>query len=481
MERHRIRWIGVGLLALLLVAACAGAGFGTADAAARVAERPNIVFVLSDDQRADTLDAMPNVERELVAHGVTFSNSFVPTSLCCPSRASILTGKYAHSTGVYLNIGPHGGFHAFDDTHTIATVLHSAGYTTGLFGKYLNRYGVAAADARYVPPGWDHWSVFLAKTKYYDYKLVEDGHVRTYGDDARSYSTDVLARKAVSFVQHAPGPFFLELTPFGPHEPATPPPRYARRFASSTWSKPPSFNAADGLTKPAYMRRLAPLAAKQLTQAEQFRRNQLASALAVDDAVGALVKALKARHQLGSTMFVFASDNGVSWGEHHLVAARKLVPYEESIRVPMVIRYDPLTHGRARSDRRLALNIDYAPTFAALAGRRMPGAEGRSLLPILAGQQPGWRRDFLIEHLTGPPQADVPTYCGVRGERYKYVLYQTREEELYDLTLDPFELQNQASNPALAAVKGRLRDRLATLCSPRPPGYTALGSPRLPG
>ncbi|HSC48896.1 MAG TPA: sulfatase [Gaiellaceae bacterium] len=481
MERHRTSWAGLALLALALVAACAGAGLATPVAAAHAARPPNIVFVLSDDQRSDTLAAMPNVERELVAHGVTFTNSFVPTALCCPSRASILTGKYAHSTGVYLNIGPHGGFRAFDDRNTIATALHSAGYTTGLFGKYLNRYGVAANDEHYVPPGWDHWNVFLSKTKYYDYRLVEDGRVRSYGHDARSYSTDVLARKAVSFVRHARAPFFAELTPFGPHEPAAPPPRYARAFASSTWTKPPSFNAADALTKPEYVRKLAPLSARQTTQADQFRRNQLASALAVDDAVGALVRALKERHELRTTMFVFASDNGVSWGEHHLAAARKLVPYEESIRVPTVIRYDPLTHGRARQDHRLALNIDYAPTFAALARRRMPGAEGRSLLPVLAGGQPAWRHDFLLEHLHGPPQADVPTYCGVRGERYKYVLYQTREEELYDLKLDPFELTNEASNPVFAALKARLRDRLAVLCSPWPPGYTALGSPRQPG
>jgi arylsulfatase A-like enzyme len=479
MERHRTRWAGLAVLAL--VAACAGAGLGTPAAAAHATKPPNIVFVLSDDQRADTLGAMPNVQKELVAHGVTFTNSFVPTSLCCPSRASILTGKYAHSTGVYLNIGPHGGFRAFDDSRTIATALRSAGYTTGLFGKYLNRYGVAAADAHYVPPGWDYWNVFLSKTKYYDYRLDENGRVRSYGHDTRDYSTDVLARKAASFVRRARSPFFVELTPFGPHEPSTPPPRYSRAFAASTWSKPPSFNAADALTKPAYIRRLAPLSAKQITQADGFRRKQLASALAVDDAVGALVKALKARHQLGNTMIVFASDNGVSWGEHHLIAARKLVPYEESIRVPMVIRYDPLTHGRPRQDHRLALNIDYAPTFTALAGRRMPGAEGRSLLPVLAGLQPGWRHDFLVEHLAGPPQRDVPTYCGVRGERFKYVLYQTREEELYDLKVDPFELQNEASNPALAGVKERLRERLARLCSPRPPGYTVLGSPHQPG
>ncbi|HYX75658.1 MAG TPA: sulfatase, partial [Gaiellaceae bacterium] len=352
-------------LALALLAACASAAIHTPAAAARPVpdpKAPSIVFVLTDDQRWDTLWAMPAVQQELVAHGVTFTNSFVPTSLCCPSRASILTGQYAHSTGVYLNIGPHGGFHAFHDRRTIATLLHNAGYTTGLFGKYLNRYGVAARDTQYVPPGWDHWTTFLAKTKYYDYRLVSDGRVKRYGHDARSYSTDVLARKAVSFVEHAPRPFFAEFAPFGPHLPATPPPRYARAFARSSWKQPPSFNAAELLTKPAYMRSLPTLSPKQLADADQFRRNQLASTLAVDDAVRSLVRALKARHMLDSTMIVFASDNGLAWGEHQLLPSRKLVPYEESIRVPLVIRYDPLTHGRPRTDRRLALNIDYAPT-----------------------------------------------------------------------------------------------------------------------
>lgn len=480
MERRSRYLVGVLVLALALVAACEGSGLGTPTAAARAAKPPSIVLVLTDDQRWDTLWAMPTVERSLVAHGVTFTRSFVANPLCCPSRSSILTGQYSHSTGVYLNSGPHGGFRAFHDSRTIATLLHSAGYTTGLFGKYLNRYGVAAGDAHYVPPGWDRWGAFLAKTKYYDYRLTDGRHVTGYGHDPAAYSTDVLARKAVSFVAHAPRPFFLELAPFGPHEPATPPARYTKAFSNASWTKPPSFNESDLSDKPAYIRRLGPLTPKQVAQAEQFRRRQLASALAVDDAVAALLRALRARHMLKTTMIVFASDNGVAWGEHPLIAARKLVPYEEPIRVPLVIRYDPLLHGRRREDGRLALNLDYAPTFAALAGRTMPGAEGRSLVPLLAGRRPAWRHDFLIEHLGGLPQPDVPTYCAVRGERYKYVLYQTREEELYDLRFDPYELQNQASNPALVVLKERLRARLSVLCNPRPPGYTALPPPHQP-
>jgi arylsulfatase A-like enzyme len=474
MKRPRTRWVAVTAVALALVGACAGSSLGTPSASAQRAERPNIVVVLTDDQRWDTLSAMPTVERALVAHGVTFTNSFVTNSLCCPSRTSLLTGKYSHSTGVYLNAPPHGGFPSFHDKRTIATVLHANGYTTGLFGKYLNRYGVGAHDASYVPPGWDHWTAFLGKTAYYDYRLVDQGHVERHGRRASDYSTDVFARKAASFVAHARKPFFLEFTPFGPHEPATPPPRYAKSLTSRAFKEPLSFNERDLSDKPAYIRRLGPLTQKQIEQVDRFRRKQITAALAVDDAVGAIVKALKARHELRNTMIVFASDNGVSWGEHSLAAARKLVPYEESIRVPLVIRYDPLTHGVRRQEPRLALNIDLASTFAGLIGRTMPGAEGRSLMPLLAGRHGAWRHDFLIEHLVGRPQRDVPTYCAVRGERYKYVLYQTREEELYDLHHDPYELDNRASSPALSTIKARLRSRLMTLCKPRPPGYTAL-------
>ena len=472
-------WAAAAMLTAALVSTCAGAGFGTS-AAARVPRPPNIVVILTDDQRWDTLWGMPVVEKELVGHGLTFTNSFVVNPLCCPSRASFLTGQYSHSTGVYLNAGPHGGFRSFHDRRTIATVLHSAGYTTGLFGKYLNRYGVAARDRHYVPPGWDAWNVFLRQTTYYDYNLVENGRVHHYGDGPADYSTDVLARKAAAFVARAPRPFFVEFAPFGPHEPAPPPPRHKSAFVRSTWTKPPSFNETDVSDKPEYIRQLRPLTPNRIWQAEQFRRHQLAAALAIDDAVAALVKALKARHLLHSTLIVLTSDNGVMWGEHALVAARKAVPYEESIRVPLVMRYDPLLHGRPRKDGHLALNIDYAPTFAALAGRTMPGAEGRSLVPLLAGSQPSWRHDFLVEHIDGPPQRDVPSYCAVRGAGYKYVLYQSREEELYDLQADPYELQNQAANPAFASLKKQLRARLSILCTPRPPGYTAFAPPTEP-
>ena len=471
-RRPAVSLLLVGVIALGLVGACGGAESArSADAR----QPPSIVFVLTDDQRWDTLWGMRTVEEALAAHGATFTNSFVVNALCCPSRSSIFTGRYSHSTGVYLNTPPHGGFRAFHDSATIATALHAAGYTTGFFGKYLNRYGASAADERYVPPGWDRWNAFLGKTAYYDYRLVDGGHVTHYGGGAGDYSTDVLARAATEFVATAPRPFFVELAPFAPHEPATPPRRYRDAFAHFSWWRPPSFNERDLSDKPRYIRRLGPLTPKQVAQAMRFRREQLEAALAVDDGVRSLLQALERRHMLESTMIVFASDNGVAWGEHPLIAARKVVPYEEPIRVPLVVRYDPLIRERPSQDGHLVLNIDLAPTFAAVAGVKLPRVEGRSLLPLLSSaRRPHWRGDFLVEHLAGPPQRAVPTYCAVRAERYKYVLYQTREEELYDLLLDPHELDNLASHPALQKTKAHLRARLAALCRPRPPGYTAL-------
>jgi N-acetylglucosamine-6-sulfatase len=237
----------------------------------------------------------------------------------------------------------------------------------------------------------------------------------------------------------------------------------------------PSFNEHDVSDKPAYVRALPPLTKKQIARAVRFGRQQLESALGVDNGVRAILRGLEQRRMLATSAIVYTSDNGVAWGEHPFIAARKLVPYEEPIRVPLVIRYDPLVHEQASQNGHLVLNIDLAPTFAALAGAAMPRVDERSLMALLThGVVAGWRHDFLIEHLAGPPQPAVPTYCAVRTERFKYVLYQTREEELYDLVRDPHELNNLAGTAGHAHLQAALRARLDALCRPRPPGFTAL-------
>src|SRR5919108_68254 len=172
---------------------------------------PSIVVILSDDQRWNTLPQMPNVERLLVRHGVDFANGFVVNSLCCPSRVSILTGQYSHSTGVYTDSLPDGGFQKFHDSSTLATWLHDAGYRTALIGKYLNEY-----RGTYVPPGWDRWFSFQQNPHgyYYDYSVNDGGTIRQYGTAPAAYSTDVLTRQAVSFIHEERGPLFLYFSPY---------------------------------------------------------------------------------------------------------------------------------------------------------------------------------------------------------------------------------------------------------------------------
>ena len=258
MERRRTYWAGVTALALAVVA-CAGAALATPAASARTSERPNIVVVLTDDQRWDTLSAMPAVEQKLVAHGVTFRNSFVVNSNCCPSRTSLLTGQYSHSTGVYKNLPPHGGFPSFRDSRTIATVLHGAGYTTALVGKYLNRYGVGTHDAHYVPPGWDHGRRSSARRRTTTTGLsTRDACGTTAAPPPTTRRTCSRTRRSPSWHMRR-GPFFLEFAPFGPHDPATPPPRYKNAFQQFSGNKPPSFDERDLSDKPAYIRKLAPL------------------------------------------------------------------------------------------------------------------------------------------------------------------------------------------------------------------------------
>ena len=449
------------LAAIFLALSSAAAPVG--DAQAAPPERPNIVLVLTDDQRWDQLKSMPNVQRHLVARGVTFTNAFAVNPLCCPSRATILTGLYSHSTRVYRNQRPYGGAASFDDSSTLGTWLQAAGYRTAYIGKYLNGYWLDE-----VPPGWTRWVGYGGG--YGRYQLNVDGFVASFGDDEASYSTDVLARDAVAFATGGDQPFFLLLAPFAPHSPATPAPRHHGAFADFERALPPSFDEEDVSDKPAAMRARAPLGAAASLRGHE--RKMLESLLSVDDAVGGLVAALAERGELTNTVFAFTSDNGLLLGEHRVVG--KVVPYEESIRVPLVVRYDALGM-RPRREPRLVGNVDLAPTFAELARVTPPRVEGKSLVPLLpgpAGPIP-WRRSLLVEHMQARSRtgAEVPTYCAVRRPSWKYIVYATREEELYDLDADPYELENVAAAPERRELLFSFRSEVRRLCSPPPPGF----------
>jgi N-acetylglucosamine-6-sulfatase len=435
---------------------------------APAAAQPNVLLIVTDDQRWDTVGYMPTVTSELVGKGVTFENSFVVNPVCCPSRASILTGQWSHTHGVWGIAGRHGGFHRFADASTLATWVDAAGYRTGLFGKYLNGY----QSPEYVPPGWDEWFAFTANPNaYFEYGVTarrgaSPGGTANlwFGSEPQDYTTDVLAEQAVRFIRNSgPEPFFLYFAPKAPHSPATPSPRHDGLFDGLERWTPPSLNEPDMGDKPRHMRAHQPI---DLDLLEERRQDQLESLLAVDEAIARMLAALQVTGKLSDTLIVLASDNGNGWGEHR--HGHKVVPYEESIRVPLVIRYDRLGV-KAHVERRLALNLDIAPTVAAATGTTAPGAEGRNLLPLMAGGS-SWRPSFLVEaYMQG---WRIPAYCAFRGQGWKYVQYATGEEEVYDLASDPYELQSlhrTIQRPSLMAYRRRVQ---RSAC--RPPGYQPL-------
>lgn len=450
--------------ALRVVLAAAGALLAATLAAcgSRPPGKPTIVLIVTDDQRWDTLWAMPNIQRELVSRGVTFSNAFVTTPLCCPSRASILTGRYAHTTGVWQNSGPLGGFHRFRDRSTVATWLHADGYRTAFFGKYLNRY-----RGRYVPPGWDRW-VAIGKAVdpydlYYRYTLNVDGDLMSYGVAPADYSLNVLTKEAFSYILGAEGPLFVYFAPYTPHSPVKAAPEDRNAFVRVPFRPPASYDETDVSDKPRWIRQLPRLDAATRSRLESRNRRVPASLQALDRSVDGIIEALRQTGRLENSLIIFTSDNGVQLGEHRWTD--KGTPYEESIRVPLVVRFDPAVRS-PRTDSHLVLNVDLAPTIASIAGVRPDRTEGRSLAPLFESASVPWRRDFLFEQAR---LFSVPSYCGLHTDRFSYVRYSTGEEELYDLARDPHQLRNIAGKRSAARRLDAFRSRLRLLCGAGPP------------
>lgn len=427
----------------------------------RVPLKPNIIVIMTDDQRWDTLQYLPNVSR-LASEGMTFINSFTTTPLCCPSRASFFTGQYGHNHGVKGQFPPLGGAPMLNASSTIATWLHDAGYTTGLFGKYLNGYHLLSPQ---IPPGWDSFNAFLDNNLnlYYNYTLNENGILTTYGNTSVDYSTDVLRDKAIQFIRsNTIKPFYVELNPFAPHWPPIPAPRHIGAFATITPWRPPSYGEADVSDKPSYIKNAATAWIPEKGEAiDQQRIDALESLLAVDDAVGMILDTLDELGLTRNTIIVFTSDHGYGWGEHWWNMPE--APYEELIRVPLVVRYPLIIPPVARQSDQLALNIDIAPTFAELAGAVPQTAiNGKSIVDILRGLTPSWRTDFLLEYWPWVYGDPVSAYQGVRSKDAVYIKYASMEE-LYDLRSDPYQLQNVAKNSAYSALLTAMRTRLTSL------------------
>ena len=475
-------------------------------------------MVLTDDLNLDELATMPSVQSLIGEHGVTFSHALVSVSLCCPSRTTILRGQYSHNTGVLSNGGTNGGFEAAYgngvEQSTIATWLHAAGYRTGLFGKYLNGYPATASDT-YIPPGWsDFRSPTIGGNPYseYRYMLNENGREVPYGSRPTDYGTRVYSRQARAFIERAHRehrPFFAYLALYAPHMPAVPAPQDRGKFADAKAPRTASYNERLVATKPRWVRTTPMMNAALRAHVDRLYRRRIRSLQAVDRSVTGLVSTLRRTGQLHDTYIVFASDNGFHLGQHRLPAGKQ-TPYEEDIRVPLLVRGPGVPEHVTRDQ--FVGNVDFAPTFAQLAGVRPPSfVDGRSFAPLL-GADPAAsadpRRAFLIEHWrevgridtperkrvslepedrdqtpdppgkSRPRFADlpprlrretvrgaiaaldrIPEYHGLRTAKYTYVEYDTGERELYDLSRDPAELKNivaSAPRSVLRELHGRL-------------------------
>ena len=467
----RTSWI-----ALAALAAASAVAASTASGASRPEQRttagvsrPNVVVILSDDERLDGTSVMRNVRRLLVRHGVTFSDYHVTTSLCGPSRASILSGRYSHHTGVLTNFGPH-SYPAFHDGTALPVWLHAAGYDTALVGKYLNDYTLDGHGL--IPSGWSDWQAIdsVPEEKYYDYSLNENGKLVHYGHAPSDYSTTVLTRKATDFIRRARRPFFLYFAPVAPHLPAIPAPQDRNKLENLAPLHDPAYDEQNVSDKPwrAWHPHLLSVAAK--LYGNRIRLHQLQSLLALDRSVRSIVDTLRARHELSRTVIVYTSDNGFLWGEHRL--GGKIWPYEDSTHVPLVVR-TPWTQGNGTVDDAQVLNIDLAPTIAQLAGA-VPNTpvDGRSFAPLLHGASEPRRRAFLLEYLGGSQlrAGGPPPYVAVHTRRWVWIEYRNGWRELYDLRRDPWELDNVAGSPRTAAVRRSLHALLVRLydAPPRP-------------
>ena len=527
MSPHRWLWLSV---LLVLVAAAAPATAQARPAASAKDGRPNILVVMTDDQSAADLAKMPNVRRLLAAKGTTFENAVDSFPLCCPARATFITGQYAHNHGVLANFYPFGWYGMKNRRNTLPAWLQRSGYRTGLVGKWLNGYGAKDAHGE-VPHGFDIWRGLLDASAYdyFNFVMNRNGKLKTWGDSdfarklvkfskvevidvpdglpgllvalrkqfgpppyrywgtskAKDYSPDVTGAETARLVKaerRSKKPFFIWWAPAASHreDVATtlmgrpgpdprPAPRYAKKVSRLKLPRGANFNEADLADKPANMRNGAPqLTAQEIEELESNYQGRIGSLLAVDDHVKKLVATLKRTGQLKNTTIVFLSDNGWMQGEHR-IPGDKFLPYEESLRIPLIVRGPGVPAGR--KVQRQVSNIDFAPTLLDMANARAGRKpDGVSLLPTLRGGRKPPARVLQIEAPRPLFSHPVPVhrwarpYKGVRTDRFTYVVYtEAGDKELYDRRTDPAQMRNVAGQPAYAQVQAQLARDLAKL------------------
>ncbi|MGH2981362.1 MAG: sulfatase family protein [Solirubrobacterales bacterium] len=505
-----------------LLAAIAIAGLGAAPAPAQ--ERPNVILIQTDDQSMSQLYAlstvsgtpqvaMPNTLTLIAGGGITFNRYYVSDPLCCPSRATALTGQYAHNNGVLGN-GPtaFGGYGALSKQHNLAVWLQGAGYRTIHIGKFLNYYGQPPVSApTEVPPGWSHWETLAGEDSthyFYGYRLNVNGEVRgPFGEisyarrdepgcvsdpaaDPCEYQTDVLTQSAVEQVlgSAGPSPFFLSLDYVAPHGDFRPPwgaepaPRHYDSWSAVPLPRPPGFNERDVSDKPRFLRRARRLGGIGIAHAQQEWQKGLESLRAVDDGVARLFGALAGTGELARTYVIFTTDNGFFNGEHRIQRS-KFLPYEPATHVPLLMRGPGIRPGSRSGE--LVANVDLAPTILQIAGTGPSVAvDGRSLLRFARKPRKRTTRPLLLEGFTRAVDvataratgatasirdAPIRDFQGIRVGRYKYVRYRGGVKELYDLRRDPYEQHSRIKDRRYREVRSFLAKRLNWLrrCSGR--------------
>lgn len=427
MKHKLLRHSKAMLVFLLLVA---GVSYIIANLNTSNKPRPNFIFILTDDMDLQLMPYMENTNSLLANEGAVFTNFFVTASICCPSRASILRGQYPHNTGILENTP---GFKLFrrngEEAETIAVWLFRERYQTAMLGKYLNLYPTGVKNT-YIPEGWTDWHAFLysddgGKTDFYfNYMMNENGKLVQYGSQPADYSTDVIKERSIQFINKnlkSDKPFFLYISTYAPHGPNNPAPRHAAKFEGVIYPQNESFGEADITDKPDIARaNPQKVGTFDAGDANALFTRRLQSMLAVDEMVRELVNVLDQAGELANTYIIFTSDNGFHMGEHQLQSG-KMLPYEEDIRVPFIVRGPGIQPNTQITQ--MVANIDIAPTIAKLAGAQPADfVDGRSFVSLFNPQkQPAleWRKAFLIEVGYLDTESAIIAFRAVRTETFK--------------------------------------------------------------
>ncbi len=467
---------------------------------------PNIVVFMTDDQTVDQLAVMAGVQARLVEQGMTFTQAVVNLPSCCPSRATFLTGQHAVNHGVLTNTGVSGGFRNFEGQEaTLATALQAGGYRTVFVGKYLNGFGLFTT-VRYTPPGWSDFRGLVAPTEvlYHSPTVWVNGSLLRYTAEVHAVDLlDDMAAEAITAAMAGGGPLFAVVSYPAPHaqageafggfdiiellreaatiddetflRPPVPAARHRGSFADAALPRSASFNELDVSDKPAFLHRRV-RAEDDLEPVRVFHRAALESLQAVDESVNRLMELIDELDPGRDTWFVFTSDNGILLGQHRHFGV-KYFPYEENVRVPLVVRGPGVEPG-ARSPA-LVSNVDLAPTILDIAGVAPPREpDGRSLLPLLLDEEAPGGRAVLIQGFEF--KASSPPYRAVHTGDSVYVEWIGGERELYDLVADPLQLDNLAGEPSAAELEARNEALLRALEGCAGAACAAVGSDLAP-